>query len=142
MAPGQYCTECTLTDLELPSVVALGEGRLHEDAPAYLIESHSNSRFPIVGSKWKIGRDPTNQVVLEADPYTSRFHAWITFEDNHYFVEDLGSTNGTLLNGQPLIRRRPLLSGDHLRIGRSEFKFVVESKTGSSRATRSGSATE
>jgi pSer/pThr/pTyr-binding forkhead associated (FHA) protein len=120
-----FCGECTLTDLELPSVLTYRAGQERE-APAYLIEARSKQRYPIIGAKWKIGRDPTNQVIIDDDPYTSRFHAWITCEDGHYFVEDLGSTNGTLLNGQPLVRRRPLVNGDRVRIGRSDFSFVLD----------------
>jgi pSer/pThr/pTyr-binding forkhead associated (FHA) protein len=126
LQPGQFCPECTLTDLELPPVVVITADDLRADTPAYLVETRTKNRFPINGSKWKVGRDPTNQVIIQGDPYTSRFHAWITLEEEHYFVEDLGSTNGTLLNGQPLIRRRPLVNGDRIRIGRTDFSFILD----------------
>jgi pSer/pThr/pTyr-binding forkhead associated (FHA) protein len=128
--PGESCQECTLTDLELPPVL-MYKPEEHDNLPpgesfAYLVEARSKERFEIRGVKWKIGRDPTNQIIIDDDPYTSRFHAWITCEEGHFFVEDLGSTNGTLLNGQPLVRRRPLVNGDRLRIGRSDFSFVLD----------------
>lgn len=126
--PDETCQECTLTDLELPPVLVYKHEERGVTIPvqAYLVEARTKERYEIRGPKWKIGRDPTNQVIIDEDPYTSRFHAWITFEEGHFFVEDLGSTNGTLLNGQPLVRRRPLVNGDRVRIGRSDFSFVVD----------------
>lgn len=124
---GEVCVGCTLTDLNISDAVASVaiDGKA-EAIKASLLESHSGRRFDIKSPKCKIGRDPTNQVVVDEDPYASRFHAWITYEDGHFFVEDLGSTNGTLLNGSPLTRRRPIINGDKLRVGRSDFTFVVE----------------
>jgi len=136
------CVDCTLTDLTVSEALS-DSAKLTdlEPAPAHLLESHTLNRFPVKVQKVKIGRDPTNQVVIADDPYTSRFHAWITVEDGHYFVEDLGSTNGTLLNGSPLTRRRPLLHGDRVRIGRSDFTFFVEGahSAGDRKSTQVGS---
>jgi pSer/pThr/pTyr-binding forkhead associated (FHA) protein len=43
-----------------------------------------------------------------------------------YWVEDLGSTNGTLLNGDILSERRQVAAGDRLTFGKTELLFVVE----------------
>ena len=43
-----------------------------------------------------------------------------------YWVEDLGSTNGTLLNGEILSERRQIAPGDRLTFGKTELIFVVE----------------
>jgi putative nucleotidyltransferase with HDIG domain len=59
-----------------------------------------------------IGRDPENVVVLEHTAI-SRFHCRITSENGLYFVQDLGSTNGTYLNGRRIARER-LSPGDEL----------------------------
>jgi pSer/pThr/pTyr-binding forkhead associated (FHA) protein len=99
------------------------DGRVPE---AVLVDSRSGDRYRVVLPKCKLGRDPSNHVVTSGDPYASRYHAWIVFEEGHYFVEDLGSTNGTLLNGSPLTRRRPIVNGDHLRVGRTDFTFVSD----------------
>ncbi len=127
---GTVCVNCTLSDMRLVDTLAErapGERLLHHGLPveAYLCDLLGQRKIPILTAKCKIGRDPTNQVVVKDDQYTSRFHAWITFDDGHFFVEDLGSTNGTLLNGSPLTSRRPLVNGDHLRIGRTEFTFAL-----------------
>lgn len=91
----------------------------------------AGERMPIETKWMRIGRDGDNDVVLINDGYVSRFHAWITFEQDRFWVEDLGSTNGTLLNGEPLRRRELLASGDKIKIGESEMTFLLLEKTGS-----------
>lgn len=87
-------------------------------------------RLPI-STRWlRIGREHDNDIVIADDSYASRYHAWITFEQDHFWVEDLGSTNGTMLNGQSLQRRELLASGDKIKIGESEMTFVLLEKTG------------
>lgn len=70
-----------------------------------------------------IGRKPGNDLQLD-DATVSGQHAVILLLQNAY-VEDLGSTNGTLLNGKP-VTKRMLNHGDVVRIGQHEFKFVEE----------------
>jgi putative nucleotidyltransferase with HDIG domain len=69
-----------------------------------------------------IGRDPENVIVLEHTAI-SRFHCRVTSEKDQYFVQDLGSTNGTFLNGRR-ITREPLSPGDELII--ANVGIVVE----------------
>lgn len=69
-----------------------------------------------------IGRDPENVIVLEHTAI-SRFHCRITCEKDQYFIQDLGSTNGTYLNGRGITRER-LSPGDELIIANSAI--VVE----------------
>ena len=63
------------------------------------------------------------------DARASRSHARITVErdpesgEPRYRLQDLGSTNGTFLNGEPLSGPQPLHVGDRIRIGDSEFTF-------------------
>ena len=78
----------------------------------------------------RIGRDSDNDIVLINDSFVSRFHAWITFEQGRFWVEDLGSTNGTLLNGEPLKRRELLACGDKIKIGESEMTFFLLENAG------------
>ena len=82
--------------------------------------------FP-VDVRWvRIGRDPSNQIVLNDDRHASRYHAWVTFEGEHFYLEDLGSTNGTRLNGELVERRELLRSGDRIQIGESEMLFRLQ----------------
>jgi pSer/pThr/pTyr-binding forkhead associated (FHA) protein len=57
------------------------------------------------------------------DPFASTRHARISREGNVVVIEDLGSTNGTYLNEQPLNGPQPLHDGDRVRIGDSEFSY-------------------
>jgi hypothetical protein len=57
------------------------------------------------------------------DPFASSRHARITRQGQVVVVEDLGSTNGTYLNDEPLSGPQPLHSGDRIRIGDSEFIY-------------------
>jgi len=57
------------------------------------------------------------------DPFASSRHARITRQGNVLVIEDLGSTNGTYLNEEPLSGPQPLHPGDRIRIGDSEFSY-------------------
>ena len=57
------------------------------------------------------------------DPFASARHARISREGHVVVIEDLGSTNGTYLNEQPLTGPQPLHAGDRIRIGDSEFSY-------------------
>lgn len=58
------------------------------------------------------------------DAFASARHASITRQGVTMVIEDLGSTNGTYLNGQLLTGAQPLHDGDRIRIGDSEFKYA------------------
>jgi hypothetical protein len=57
------------------------------------------------------------------DPFASSRHAKITRQGRTLVIEDLGSTNGTYLNGEPLNGPQPLHDGDRIQIGDSEFSY-------------------
>lgn len=86
-----------------------------------LVELNGGRFYRLVSPRTRIGRDRRNQIVLENDVFVSRLHAFITFEEGTYWVEDTGSTNGTKLNGSYILEREPLTSGDVLTIGKSDF---------------------
>ncbi|MEA2199104.1 MAG: hypothetical protein QOJ25_3155 [Solirubrobacteraceae bacterium] len=58
------------------------------------------------------------------DPFASSRHARISCQGRVVVIEDLGSTNGTYLNDQPLTGPQPLHEGDVIRIGDSEFSYL------------------
>jgi hypothetical protein len=58
------------------------------------------------------------------DPFASSRHARISRQGHVVVIEDLGSTNGTYLNEQPLTGPQPLHDGDRIRIGDSEFSYL------------------
>jgi hypothetical protein len=57
------------------------------------------------------------------DPFASSRHARISRQGHMLVIEDLGSTNGTYLNEEPLSGPQPLHPGDRIRIGDSEFYY-------------------
>jgi hypothetical protein len=63
-----------------------------------------------------LGRDITNDIVIN-DPEVSRHHCRLTQGPGGYTMEDLGSTNGTFINGQRLTGARPLVHGDMVGLG-------------------------
>ncbi len=71
-----------------------------------------------------IGRHPTNLVPLN-DPSVSGEHAEITFVRDRWWVRDLGSTNGTLINGERTDGPTPMHSGDIVQFGRVSARFLA-----------------
>lgn len=71
----------------------------------------------------KIGRAPENQIVVDAAD-TSRAHALITVGDAFVTIQDLGSRNGTFVNGHT-VTDQVLADGDIIALGSYEMKFVV-----------------
>jgi len=72
-----------------------------------------------------IGRAPDNDVVV-GDPATSGHHGRIDVRSGSFWVSDLGSTNGTLVNGEPVIEKQ-LSDGDTISIGQNTLRFTLES---------------
>lgn len=70
-----------------------------------------------------IGRREDNIVVLN-DPYASGYHAKVYVKNTDYYLEDLNSTNGTLLNDEKADGRVLLEPGDEIRIGATLFKVI------------------
>jgi len=72
--------------------------------------------FTLEGDQITIGRDSVNEVVIN-DAEISRRHARLTFQGGKYVLEDLGSTNGTFVNGQRLAGPRVLKAGEVVSFG-------------------------
>jgi hypothetical protein len=70
-----------------------------------------------------IGRGQTNDVPLPSDEYASTRHARIEPRRDGIWVEDIGSTNGTFVNGIRLTRERRLAPGDVVRVGETDLRF-------------------
>jgi len=70
-----------------------------------------------------LGRSDNADIKLE-DKFASSQHCRIVRQGELAVLEDLGSTNGTLLNGEPLRGPQPLHPGDRIRIGDSEFSYA------------------
>ncbi len=85
---------------------------------AYLIIKHGEDRgkdFKIVKEETTIGREQGNDIIIP-NPTVSRFHAKIIRSEDRYFIEDLGSANGTLVNGIKVVKEL-LHDGDIIQLG-------------------------
>jgi FHA domain-containing protein len=80
-------------------------------------------RFDLIGGL-SIGRSGESDVRIE-DRYASGLHARIFSREGRTYIEDMRSTNGTLLNDAELKGEAELIDGDVVRIGDTEFRFEV-----------------
>lgn len=98
--------------------------------------------FTLEGDQLTIGRDSANEIVIN-DAEVSRRHARLTFQGGKYVLEDLGSTNGTFVNGQRLAGPRVLKPGEVVSFG-EQIVLVFEALNVDAGATmvssRAGSA--
>ena len=105
-----------------------GDGARTEDA--WLVAERGGglsegARFDLFGGL-SIGRSGEADVQID-DRYASGLHARIYAHGGRHYLEDLKSTNGTLLNDEPLAGEAELVAGDLIRIGDTEFRFEPES---------------
>jgi hypothetical protein len=70
-----------------------------------------------------LGRGSRNDVNLARDEYASSDHARVEPRRDGVWVEDIGSTNGTYLNGARLTKAKKLAPGDVLRVGETELRY-------------------
>ena len=75
-----------------------------------------------LGRRILVGRAPSADVRID-DPRVSRLHARIEMRDDGVYVEDLGSRNGTLVDGAPVASSRQLANGDEITIGTASIIF-------------------
>jgi pSer/pThr/pTyr-binding forkhead associated (FHA) protein len=71
-----------------------------------------------------IGRAPTNDIVIQ-DTFASSEHAQIILRNGQWWLEDKGSRNGTLLNGDPITTPIIITNGDMISIGNTSFRLVL-----------------
>ena len=76
----------------------------------------------LTNTETQIGKGPRNDIVI-ADPAVSTAHAMIRLEDTAYTIDDIGSRNGTFVNGERVTGSRQLSHGDVIGIGLSKLTF-------------------
>ena len=99
---------------------AIHSGRLvvlHSDA------LEDGEEFALESSALTIGRAGQNDVSIDADEFASARHVRIEPRRDGVWVHDLGSTNGTHVNGVRIDRPRKLVTGDVVRVGETELRF-------------------
>jgi FHA domain-containing protein len=84
-----------------------------DQGDVYTLDSHSLT----------MGRGANNDVPIPTDEYASGRHARFEPRRDGVWIEDIGSTNGTFVNGIRLTRERKLVAGDVVRIGETDLRF-------------------
>jgi len=79
--------------------------------------------FELNSAQLTVGRGGQNDIALSSDEYASARHVRFEPRQDGVWVQDLGSTNGTYLNGIRLERPRRLTSGDIVRVGETDLRF-------------------
>jgi FHA domain len=82
-----------------------------------------DQRFDLIGGL-SVGRSKEADVRID-DRYASSIHARVFSREGRFYVEDMNSTNGTLLNGATLQGEAELIDGDSVQIGDTIFRFEV-----------------
>ncbi|HSJ52336.1 MAG TPA: VWA domain-containing protein [Anaerolineae bacterium] len=109
-----------------PEIVEAGGTRVIERAPKHLAmlvdKVRPDRKYDLKGTV-NVGRARDSQLVLD-HPTVSRQHAWIKAEGEDFLVFDVGSANGTFVNGEQVEAPRRLQNGDVVRFGDAEFVFT------------------
>lgn len=98
---------------------------------------HWGQSLPLGETETSIGREAGNSIVCDGDSKVSRRHARILPAGSNFAIEDLGSSNGTFINGARITSPTVLHAGDEIRIGGQSYRF--ESTEPSPYAPPSGS---
>jgi len=125
-----------LSDLEARTAWPASRAVLVVESP----DGERGREFLVAGEA-TVGRAPGCAIVLTGD-YVSAHHARLFERDGRVWVEDLGSTNGTLLNGRRVRRAAAMRAGDRLRIGDVVLGLRLEAASAPVAAPRAWSATE
>jgi tetratricopeptide (TPR) repeat protein len=115
-APGAPRRTGTASAVRPPARAATGAQLRCEAGPS------AGQAFPLEGDEVVIGRAAENLVSIP-DTSVSRKHALLRRSDGGWAVSDLGSGNGTLLNGEAIADETALSDGDVIRLGDSELRF-------------------
>ena len=108
------------------SVPGLGEAPQIQSGRLVVIKSpalEEDDELLLDSAALLVGRGSGNDVNLARDEYASSNHARVEPRRDGVWVEDVGSTNGTYLNGTRLTNAKRLTPGDILRVGETELRY-------------------
>ncbi len=103
------------------STVILSRGPKMEHE-ALLIDRRANRNYDLTKPEMRVGRAAENDIKLDSEK-VSRRHALIILEGDTFHIQDLGSANGTFVNGERVYDRAALHSGDEVKLGDRTFLF-------------------
>jgi pSer/pThr/pTyr-binding forkhead associated (FHA) protein len=96
---------------------------VHVSAQVEVMFGVQSWRFRLQAERTTIGKAPENDIPLAEDPTASRLHAVLERFPAGWCVTDLGSSNGTWVNGERIWSSRRLRHGDEVRVGQSRLIF-------------------
>ncbi len=102
---------------------------------------HAGQTIPLDRKKFLIGREQDCQLRPNTE-LVSRHHCVFTVDDFSVRLRDLGSTNGTSVNGETIRKEVVLQQGDHVTVGSLEFQIVINEVRSAARTDRVVAATE
>lgn len=100
-------------------ILSRGPKMAHE---ALLIDRRANRNYDLTKPEMRVGRAAENDIKLDSEK-VSRRHALILLEGDTFHIQDLGSANGTFVNGERVYDRATLQSGDEVKLGDRTFLF-------------------
>ena len=93
------------------------------DPQLEVISGGRSWRIPLERDRMAVGKSPENDIALEGDPTASRLHAVFERFSAGWCLSDLGSSNGTTVNGERIWSSHPLRHGDEIRVGQTQLVF-------------------
>ena len=122
-----------VAEAELPEEVVEAEEETPVEArpPARLISADASREHAVVMGTNIIGRRAGNDIVLTDDPYVSGSHAELVADERGFWLTDVGSTNGTTLNGTRIApdNKMALNDGDEIVFGQTALRFEIVGQT-------------
>jgi pSer/pThr/pTyr-binding forkhead associated (FHA) protein len=103
------------------AVTTPGDQTLTDGVPAQSLILQAGDKTHVFQAEFTAGRQGT---LALSDEHASGQHARFQFAHTFWYVEDLGSTNGTFLNGRRVITAQRLRKGDKIRIGRTTMTVI------------------
>lgn len=134
---GLRCLACTQQSIDLMDFGAetLGSSSIEtgvsgtpatDDSMAKLRLTNSEQLFVVMKPVCRIGMDPSNDIVLTGEPSIAKFHSQLVLEEKHYTLRDLGTKDGTWLNGEKVVIDATIYDGDQIKIGPYTFYFISD----------------
>lgn len=118
----------TMKDLQQPTAVGSFSRKIHPRAELISVTGEEGStvseglRFDIQGVA-TLGRAESSRIVLD-DTSVSAHHAMLRPVEEGWAIEDLGSRNGTMVNGRPVTSQVTLACGDAIQLGRVRLRLM------------------
>jgi|GEM_PF-6394458 len=123
--PIAQITFLVLSSLLLTSLLLVTLWMLLQRKKAVLIPANTPQNTVILDQKRVIIGRSSEADIMILDPSVSSTHCLLFYKGGRFFIKDLGSKNGTFVNGEPVILSA-LNDGDLIKIGEREFVFKIE----------------